>query len=83
MWSTRSPASVVKYMLGNTEAPRDVSQRAQGCMHEGGYLEVCHCGASMGSAAPCRLGWDVGAGQGHQAYPAEGKGGIIHREDLH
>ena len=45
--------------------PRDASQRAQGCMDEGGYLKVCHCEASMGSATPSRLGWDEGAGQGH------------------
>ena len=32
---------------------------------EGGYLEVCHHGASMGTATPSRLGWDEGAGQGH------------------
>ena len=32
------------------EIIEDVSQRAQGCIHEEGYLEACHRGASMGSA---------------------------------
>ena len=32
-------------------------------MHEGEYLEVCHHGASIGSATPSRLGWDEGARQ--------------------
>ena len=50
---------------GDAETPRDENQRAQGCMHEGGYLEVCHCKASMGSATPSRLEWDEDAGQGH------------------
>ena len=33
---------------------------------------------SVGSATPSRLGWDKGAVQGYQAYPAKDKGGITH-----
>ena len=50
--------------------PRDASQKSIGMHARRGI--VCHCGASMGSATPSRLGWDEGAGQGHWAYPAEG-----------
>ena len=49
-----------------------------GQLNEGGYLEVSHCRASVGSATS---GWDKGARQSHQAYPAEGKGGITHWKD--
>ena len=45
-------------------------------MQELRYLEVSHRRASVGSAIPGKLGWDKGAGQGHQTYPAEYKGGI-------
>ena len=61
---------------GNAKTPRDASYRTQGCMQEGRYLKVCHHRASVGSATPNRLGCDKGAGQGHQAYPAEGKGAL-------
>ena len=50
-------------------------------MQEGGYLEVCHHRALVRLATPGRLGRDKGAEQDHLAYPAEGKGGITHRED--
>ena len=44
-----------------------------------GDLEICDRGPSVVSATPSRLEWDKGAGRGYQAYPAEGKGGIIER----
>lgn len=35
MWTTRSPASVVTCMLGNTEVLRHKGEREQGCMQYG------------------------------------------------
>ena len=35
---------------------RDASQRAPGCMQQGGHVEVCHSQASVGSATPSGLG---------------------------
>ena len=48
----------------------------------GGYLESLplQTGASVGST-PSGLGWDKGALQGHQAYPAKFNGGITHQVD--
>ena len=52
---------------------RDASQRALGCMQQGGHVEVCHSRAPVGPATPSGLGCNQSAGQGRQTCPAKGK----------
>ena len=42
--------------------PRDASQRAPGCMQQGGHVKVCHSRASVGPATPSGLGCNQSAG---------------------
>ena len=61
--------------------PRDASQRASGCMQQGGHVEVCHSRAPVGPATPSGSRCNQSAGQGRQTCPAKGKGSLTHRED--
>ena len=51
------PCQCGRVCWGNAEAPRDASQRASGCMQQGGHVEVCHSRAPWDQQH--QVDWDV------------------------
>ena len=59
------PCQCGKVYAGETQRCMETWVKEQECMQQGVHREVCHRGASVGSATPSEVGRCKGTGQSH------------------